>query len=224
MIETLQSALLLFATWQNILVLGVGVIIGTFVGAIPNDYVNGCSFNVTFYFYSSSSDRHIITLGVYKGGIYGGSITAILINAPGTPTASCTLLDGYPLAKKGEARRALDIALYASCVADFISNISLILFAGLLAQLALAFGSPEVFTLILFSLTIIAGVSGDQLLKGFGSAALGLILATIGLDLIYGTNRFVFGEVQLMSGLNFIPVLIGLFALPEIIDYLVEKN
>ena len=161
----------------------------------------------------------LLLLGVSKGGISGGSITAILINAPGTPAASCTVLDGYPLAQRGEARRALDIALYASCIADFFSNISLILFAGMLASLALAFGSPEIFTLILFSLTIIAGVSGDQLLKGLGSAALGLILATIGLDLIYGTDRFVFGEVQLMSGLNFIPVLIGLFALPEIIAF-----
>ena len=225
MIETLQSALLLFATWQNILVLGVGVIIGTFVGAIPGMTTSmAVALTLPFTFTLHPVTGILLLLGVYKGGIYGGSITAILINAPGTPAASCTLLDGYPLAKKGEARRALDIALYASCVADFISNISLILFAGLLAQLALAFGSPEVFTLILFSLTIIAGVSGDQLLKGFGSAAIGLILATIGLDLIYGTNRFVFGEVQLMSGLNFIPVLIGLFALPEIIDYFGRKK
>jgi len=106
----------------------------------------------------------LLLLGVYKGGIYGGSITAILINAPGTPpgtpAASCTVLDGYPLAKRGEARRALDMALYASVTADFISNLSLILFAGTLASLALAFGTPEVFTLIIFSLTIIAGVSG----------------------------------------------------------------
>ena len=225
MIETLQSALLLFATWQNVLVLGVGVIIGTFVGAIPGMTTSmAVALTLPFTFTLHPVTGILLLLGVYKGGIYGGSITAILINAPGTPAASCTLLDGYPLAKKGEARRALDIALYASCVADFISNISLIMFAGLLAQLALAFGSPEVFTLILFSLTIIAGVSGDQLLKGFGSAALGLILATIGLDLIYGTNRFVFGEVQLMSGLNFIPVLIGLFALPEIIDYFGRKK
>jgi putative tricarboxylic transport membrane protein len=161
----------------------------------------------------------LLLLGVYKGGIYGGSITAILINAPGTPAASCTVLDGYPLARRGEARRALDIALYASCIADFMSNLALILCAGFLASLALAFGSPEVFTLILFSLTIIASVSGDQLLKGLGSAAFGLILAIVGLDLVYGTNRFIFGEVELMSGLNFIPVLIGLFALPEIIAF-----
>ena len=113
----------------------------------------------------------------------------------------------------------MDIALYASCIADFMSNLALILCAGFLASLALAFGSPEVFTLILFSLTIIASVSGDQLLKGLGSAAFGLILAIVGLDLVYGTNRFIFGEVELMSGLNFIPVLIGLFALPEIIAF-----
>jgi putative tricarboxylic transport membrane protein len=142
-----------------------------------------------------------------------------LINAPGTPAASCTGLDGYPLAQRGEARRALDMALYASCTADMISNLALIFFAGLLAQLALSFGSPEFFTLIVFSLTIIASVSGDTLLKGLGAACLGLLLSIIGLDLIYGTNRFVFGQVDLMGGLNFIPVLIGLFAIPEVLNY-----
>jgi len=177
------------------------------------------ALTLPFTFTLSPVSGILLLLGVYKGGIYGGSITAILINAPGTPAASCTVLDGYPLARRGEARRALDIALYASCIADFMSNLALILCAGFLASLALAFGSPEVFTLILFSLTIIASVSGDQLLKGLGSAAFGLILAIVGLDLVYGTNRFIFGEVELMSGLNFIPVLIGLFALPEIIAF-----
>ena len=220
MLDVLQQAFLIFATWQNVLLLGFGVLIGTFVGAVPGMTTPmAVALTLPFTFTLPPVSGILLLLGVYKGGIYGGSITAILINAPGTPAASCTVLDGYPLAKRGEARRALDIALYSSCIADFFSNISLILFAGILASLALAFGSPEVFTLILFSLTIIAGVSGDQLLKGLGSAMFGLILATIGLDLIYGTNRFVFGEVQLMSGLNFIPVLIGLFALPEIIAY-----
>lgn len=220
MLDTLQQALVLFASWDNILVLALGVAVGTFVGAVPGMTTPmAVALTLPFTFTLPPVSGILLLLGVYKGGIYGGSITAILINAPGTPAASCTVLDGYPLAKKGEARRALDIALYASCVADFISNMALILLAGMLASLALAFGSPEVFTLIMFSLTIIAGVSGTQLLKGLGSACLGLLLATIGLDLVYGTNRFVFGEVNLMSGLNFIPVLIGLFALPEIIAY-----
>ena len=218
--ETILEGFYLFATWQNLMLLGLGVTIGTFVGAVPGMTTPmAVALTLPFTFTLHPVSGILLLLGVYKGGIYGGSITAILINAPGTPAASCTVLDGYPLARRGEARRALDIALYASCIADFISNLSLILCAGLLASLALAFGSPEVFTLILFSLTIIASVSGDQLLKGLGSAAFGLMLAVVGLDLVYGTNRLIFGEVELMSGLNFIPVLIGLFALPEIIAF-----
>ena len=225
MLDTLSNAFVLFATWNNVLVLFIGVIVGTFVGAIPGMTTPmAVALSLPFTFTMPPVTGILLLLGVYKGGIYGGSITAILINAPGTPAASCTALDVYPLAKRGEARRALDMALYASCVADFISNLSLILFAGVLASFALQFGPAEVFTLILFSLTIISGVSGDQLLKGFGSACLGLILATVGLDLIYGTNRFVFGEFNLMNGLSFIPVLIGLFALPEIIDYFMRTE
>ena len=224
LLETLANAFALFATVENVLVLGIGVIIGTFVGAIPGMTTPmAVALTLPFTFTMPPVTGILLLLGVYKGGIYGGSITAILINAPGTPAASCTALDGYPLAKRGEARRALDMALYASCVADFISNISLILFAGVLASFALRFGPAEVFTLILFALTIISGVSGNQLLKGIGSACLGLLLATVGLDLVYGTNRFVFGEFNLMSGLTFIPVLIGLFALPEIINYYTQR-
>ena len=134
------------------------------------------------------------------------------------------MLDGYPMSRNGEARKAPDIALYASCFADFVSNLSLILLAGLLASFALRFGPPEYFTLVVFSLTIIAGIAGNHMAKGMISAGLGLLLATIGLDLVYGTSRLVFGEVDLMAVLNFIPVLIGLFALPEIIDYYARRT
>jgi len=224
-LETISSAFALFATIDNALALLVGVIVGTVVGAIPGMTTPmAVALSLPFTFTLQPVTGILLLLGVYKGGIYGGSITAILINTPGTPAASCTVLDGYPLAQKGEARRALDMALYSSCIADFISNLSLILFAGVLAGFALSFGSPELFTLIVFSLTIIAGVSGQQLLKGFGSAALGLLLATVGLDLIFGTSRFVFGQVNLMSGLTFIPVLIGLFALPEIINFFLQRK
>ena len=184
----------------------------------------GVALALPFTFTMAPVTGILLLLGIYKGGLYGGSITAILIKAPGTPAASCTVLDGFPLTQKGEARKALDIALYASCFADFVSNLSLILLAGLLAEFALKFGPPEFFTLIVFSLTIIAGVSGDNLLKGIVSACAGLLLATIGLDMVYGTNRFIFDNWNLMGGLNFIPVLIGLFALPEIIQYFSQKH
>ncbi len=219
MLENLSTAFELFFSLENILVIGIGVLIGTIIGAIPGMTTPmGVALALPFTFSMPPVTGILLLLGVYKGGLYGGSLTAILIKTPGTPAASCTILDGYPLAQKGQARKALDIALYASCVADLISNIALILFAGFLATFALRFGPPEFFTLIVFSLTIIAGVAGPSLTKGILSACLGLMLATVGLDLIYGTNRFIFGNFELMSGLNFIPVLIGLFAIPEILD------
>ena len=225
MLQQLLDGFLLFATLESFIALGLGVFIGVIVGAIPGlTTPMAVALTLPFTFTLSPVTGILLLLGVYKGGIYGGSITAILINAPGTPAASCTVLDGYPMAKRGEAKRALDIALYSSCVADFISNIALILFAGVLASFALKFGPAEVFTLIFFSLTIISGVSGTQLLKGMASACLGLLLATIGMDLVYGTNRFIFGQTDLLAGLNFIPVLIGLFAVPEILNFFCKEQ
>lgn len=222
--ENIVEAFGLFFTYQNFLVIFLGVIVGTLIGAIPGMTTPmGVALALPFTFSMEPVTGILLLLGVYKGGLYGGSITAILLKAPGTPAASCTVIDGFPMAQKGEARRALDMALYASCFADFVSNISLILFTGILASFALRFGPPEFFTLIFFSLSIIAGVSGDKLSKGIISACCGLILATVGLDIIYGTERFIFGEPELMAGLNFIPVLIGLFALPEIIDHYTRK-
>ena len=224
MIENLTEALSLFLSFQNIFIVFLGVLIGTIVGAIPGMTTPmGVALALPFTFGMHPVTGILLLLGIYKGGLYGGSITAILIKAPGTPAASCTVLDGYPMTQKGEARKALDIALYSSCFADFVSNLSLILFAGILATFALKFGPPEFFTLIVFSLTIIAGVSGDNLIKGISSAALGLMFAVIGLDIVYGTNRFIFDNWELMGGLSFIPVLIGLFALPEIIHFFTQK-
>lgn len=217
--DVIFEAFSLFFSLENILVIGIGVAVGTVIGAIPGMTTPmGVALALPFTFTMQPVTGILLLLGVYKGGLYGGSLTAILIKTPGTPAASCTVLDGYPLTKKGQSRKALDIALYSSCVADVISNVSLILFAGVLAGFALRFGPPEFFTLIVFSLTIIAGVSGPSLSKGILSACLGLLLATVGLDLVYGTERFIFGDYRLMGGLNFIPVLIGLFALPEILD------
>lgn len=225
MLDTLISAFQLVATWKTVVALFGGVVIGTVIGAIPGMTVTmGVALVLPFTFALSPVTGILLLVGVYKGGIYGGSITAICIKAPGTPAASCTVLDGYPLAQKGQARKALDVALYASCIADFISNLALILLAGWLAAFALNFGAPEFFTLIIFSLTIIAGISGDDLVRGFISALLGLLAATVGLDLINGTDRFIFGNYQLMGGLNFIPVLIGLFAIPEILNHYTHRD
>ncbi len=224
-LDSAAAGFALVAHWESIFYLAMGVLVGVVAGAIPGiSATMAVALTLPFTFTLEPIYGILLLLGVYKGGIFGGSIPAILIKTPGTPASSATTLDGYPMAERGEAGRALGIALYASCIADLISNLSLILLAGWLASFALSFGPPEFFTLILFSLTIIAGVSGESLVKGLIAAASGLLLATIGLDLVYGTDRFSFGDPNLMGGLNFIAVLIGLFALPEIIDFVFKPR
>ncbi|MFC3616148.1 tripartite tricarboxylate transporter permease [Lutimaribacter marinistellae] len=216
--DSLMAGLSLVGNFEAFLSLFIGVVVGVIGGAIPGlSATMAVALTLPFTFSMAPINGILLLLGVYKGGIFGGSIPAILIKTPGTPASSATILDGYPMAERGEAGKALGMALWASCTADFVSNMALIVFAGWLASFALSFGPPEFFALILFSLTIIAGVSGESLLRGALSAILGLLLATVGLDLVYGTNRFTFGDPNMMGGLNFIAVLIGLFAIPEII-------
>ncbi len=218
LMDSIAAGLSLVGNVEAFLSLFIGIIVGVIGGAIPGlSATMAVALALPFTFSMEAINGILLLLGVYKGGIFGGSIPAILIKTPGTPASSATILDGYPMAEKGEAGKALGMALWASCTADLVSNLSLILFAGWLASFALSFGPPEFFALIMFSLTIIAGVSGESLLRGALSAILGLLLATIGLDLVYGTNRFTFGDPNMMGGLNFIAVLIGLFAIPEII-------
>lgn len=220
-LDALALALPLVLNVESFLALFVGIVVGVIAGAIPGmSATMAVALALPFTFALQPITGILLLLGVYKGGIFGGSIPAILIKTPGTPASSATVLDGYPMAENGQAGKALGMALYASCTADLMSNLALILFAGWLASFALSFGPPEFFTLILFSLTIIAGVSGKNLVLGLISAVLGLLLATVGLDLVYGTNRFNLNDPNLMGGLNFIAVLIGLFAIPEILAYM----
>lgn len=224
MLEDIASGFELFFTLGNLLAITAGVCLGVVVGAIPGlTATMAVALALPFTFNLDPVTGILLLVGVYKGGVFGGSITAILIRAPGTPAAACTLLDGYPLAQQGQAGKALNMALYASCIADFLSNLSLIFFASLIAGLALAFGPPEYFWLICFSLTVVISISGASLTKGIMSGLLGLLTSTVGLDLVYGTQRFTFDNFNLMGGVSYIPLLIGLFALPEVIDFYVRK-
>ncbi|MDR0466734.1 MAG: tripartite tricarboxylate transporter permease [Deltaproteobacteria bacterium] len=218
MLENLAQALALAATFENLLLMFSGMLGGVIIGAIPGlTGTIAVTLVLPFTFYMAPVPALLLLIAIYKGAMYGGSISAILIKTPGTGAAACTVLDGYPLAQQGKAGKALFMALYASCIADFISNLSLIFCAGVIAGFALSFGPPEFFMLICFSLTIVASLSGESFCKGLISAGIGLFLAVIGLDLVYGTTRFTFGSVNLMSGISFIPLIIGLFAIPEVI-------
>lgn len=222
--ENLSEVLTLFLAWDNFIAIAIGVFLGVVIGAIPGlTATMAVALALPFTFSMEPVSAILLLVGIYKGGMYGGSITAILIRTPGTPASACTLLDGYPMAQNGEAKKALKMSLYSSVIADIISNISLIFFAAYLAKIALNFGAPEFFWLICFSLTIIVSLSGASVLKGFLAAALGIIISLVGLDPVFGSQRLTFNDYNLMDGISFIPLLIGLFAIPEVIDFYQRK-
>ncbi len=222
--EYFSEVLSLFLSIDNFIAITLGVVIGVIIGAIPGlTATMAVALALPFTFSLEPVTAILLLVGIYKGGMYGGSITAILIKTPGSPAAACTLLDGYPLAQQGKATKALQTALYSSCIADFISNLSLIFLATYLAKIAMSFGPPEYFWLICFSLTIIVSVSGEAIIKGLIAACLGILVSCIGLDQMYGSERMTFGNFNLMDGISFVPLMIGLFAIPEVIDFYYSK-
>ncbi len=225
MIDHISMGVHLFLHWQVFLAIILGVVTGLIIGALPGmTIVMAISLALPFTFYLPPVVAIAFLIGIYKAGVYGGSISAILIATPGTPAAAATIMDGYSMAKKGQAKKALDMALYASVISDVLSDLITIFATFHIAYLALKVGPVEFFAIILFSLTIIASVSGESLVKGLISGALGLLLATVGMDTIYGVTRFTFGNINLTGGLNIIPVLIGLFAIPEMLRQLKQRK
>ncbi|WP_275724462.1 tripartite tricarboxylate transporter permease [Vibrio furnissii] len=223
MLEHLINGLFTAFSPSVLPVLIFGVIGGIVLGALPGlTATMGVAILLPFTFGMESTPALVMLIGVYIGGIYGGSIAAILLKTPGTPASAATVLDGHTLAAKGQAARALSISAVASFVGGLISTIVLIAIAPLLANFALRFNAPEYFALALFGLTIIASVSAQNILKGLLAGTIGLLVSTVGLDPISSVPRFTFGVMDLYSGINVIPVLIGLFALSEAINQ-IEK-
>lgn len=203
----------------TLLTLFGGVIGGIIAGALPGlTATMGVAILVPFTFAMPPVPGILMLLGLYAGAIYGGSIAAILIRTPGTPSAAATVLDGSPLFDKGEGGRALGIATLASVFGGIGSSIFLIFLAPILSRVALSFSAPEYFALAVFGLTIIASISGDSMTKGLLSGFFGLLIATIGIDPIQGYGRFTLGTVNLLDGVAFIPALIGLFAFAEVLN------
>lgn len=197
-------------------VLVLGVLGGVILGALPGlTATMGVAILLPFTFSMDPTPALVMLIGVYIGGIYGGSIAAILLKTPGTPASAATVLDGHTMAIKGLAAKALSIAAVASFIGGLISTIVLIAIAPILADFALRFNAPEYFALALFGLTIIASVSAKNIMKGLLAGTIGLLVSMVGLDPISSVPRFTFGIMDLYSGINIIPVLIGLFAISE---------
>jgi len=201
----------------HFLFLLLGVAGGIIVGALPGLTASvGIILLLPLAYQLDPSTAMVMLCGEFCGAMYGGSISAILIAIPGTPSAAATVLDGYPLAQKGEAGKAIGIATISSAAGGIISTFCLMFIGPRLARLALKFGPEEYFALMIFGLTIIASVSGKSLVKGLISGFFGLLIATIGLDPVTGYARFSFNMPNLMAGFPLLPVLIGLFAISQI--------
>ena len=202
----------------NLLWIVIGTLAGIILGAIPGlTGAMGISLMVPLTYGMDSVTAICLLLGVYCGGTYGGSITAILINTPGSGASVVTAFDGHEIAKQGKGGKALRMALYASFVGGIISALILATISPLIARMALKFGPCEYLALIILGLTVVGGISGDDICKGLIAAAFGLLVAMVGQDPGSGTRRLTFGITNLLSGVPSVPLLIGMFALSEIL-------
>lgn len=211
---------------MSLLLMFVSMIIGIVFGVLP-----GLSATIAIALFASitySLDLYtalVILFGIYIGAIYGGSISAILINIPGTGSAAATCLDGHPLALKGEAGNANMIARSASVVGTFFGMLIFLFFTPLVTRLALLFTSPEFFWLAIFGILICGSISNaDVNVKGWMSGFFGIILALVGIDDIYGFQRLTFGIPNLLSGIPFVPMTIAFFGLPQVVKVMKSND
>jgi putative tricarboxylic transport membrane protein len=194
----------------------VGVVVGIIFGAIPGLTATlAIALFVPVTFAMEPAHGLIMLGGIYAGAIFGGSISAILINVPGTPASIVTGWEGYAMARRGEAPYALGLAAVSSGVGGFVSAVVMLFLSPAVAQLALTFGPPELVALLAFSLAIVVVMLETPLARNIAGCSLGLALGTIGLDPVHGTPRFTFGLPDLASGLNLVAVLIGFFCMSQ---------
>ncbi len=195
----------------------LGVAAGMFIGALPGlSAAMGIALLLPITYSMDTSNAFILLCGIYCGAIYGGSITAILLRTPGTPASGATVLDGYEFTKRGEAGRALGISTVSSGFGGIVSATALMLFAPLLAELALSFTPVEKAALAFFGLSIITSMIGKDPLKGAVAALLGMLLALVGIDPINGHARFNFGSYALFNGFELVPAMVGLLAMSQV--------
>ena len=215
----LEVALQVIADPYVLTLIFVGTIGGVLVGALPGlSSSMATALLLPFSLYLDPIPAMALLASLYCAGTFGGSITAILINAPGAPPAAATAFDGYPLAQRGEAGRALGLAAVSSVIGGTFSVLVLLVAAPMLARVAYSFGPAEYFALAVFGLSMLSSISGKGAVKNLIGGCFGLLIATVGVDLTTGVERFTFGMPELYEGIHFIPVLIGLFAITELLS------
>jgi putative tricarboxylic transport membrane protein len=205
-------------TPTNLLFAFFGVLLGTLIGALPGIGPSaGVAVLLPVTFGMQPVTAMIMLAGIYYGAMYGGTITSVLINTPGESSSVMTTLDGFQMALKGRAGAALGMAAIGSFIAGTASVMLLMIAAPPLAEMAVSFGPPEYFALMVLGLTTLASLTSGSMLKGMLMAVAGLLLGTVGIDLMLGAPRYTFDNVNLLDGVDFLPVAVGLFALGELL-------
>lgn len=200
-------------------------VVGMIAGAIPGLTASAAIamlLPLTFYMEPISALAFLYVIG--KSGRYGGSISAILFNTPGTAASAATQIDGYPLARRGMASKAMKVATISSVIGDFTGDILLIVGVGAIAAIALSLGPPELFAIYFAAFVVIGSVIGKSITRGLASAALGVLVSTIGLDPISAEDRLTFGVFDLTNGISLVPLMIGIFVLGEVFAQLEKRN
>lgn len=220
--QMIGQALVQVFTVSNLFMILIGLCIGMVVGCIPGlSVMLGIILMLPItYSIEDPATAIILLLAVYIGGMYGGSISAITLNTPGTNSAIATTFDGYPLAKKGKVKKALDTSLFASVCGGLFSALLLLLCASLITKLVSNFTSVEYFSMGILGISLIAGVSGNSLPKSIISGMIGLLMACVGMDAVTGVTRFSFGMSTLKYGIDMLPAMIALIALTQVVQKL----
>ncbi len=203
----------------------IGVFVGTIIGMLPGlGPISAIAVMIPMTFGMEPSIALIMMAGVYYGAIFGGSTSSILLNAPGVSGTVATAFDGYPMAQQGKAGKALAIAAIASFVGGTVSVILLMLLAPALSSVAISFGPPAYFALMVLGLTAIASLSEGSTTKALISAVAGFMVVTIGIDAQTGTQRFTFGSINLLDGIDFLVIALGLFAIAEVCTLVLNRK
>ncbi len=225
MIEQFLAGFQMALRVDTFIMASVGLFAGMLIGALPGfTTLMAMAILLPVSFFLDPLVGIPFLLGIYKGGIFGGSIPAILVSMPGTGAAIATTYDGYQLTQKGQSRKALDIALFSSIIGDTSSDIFTLIMIFPIALLVMQFGPPELAAILLLSLVVVAATAGKNPIKGLLMMCIGLWFSQIGTDPIGGVERFTFGLFELKSGIPLLPMLIGVFAIPEIVNVLSQNK
>ncbi len=201
----------------NLLYCFIGVLVGTLVGVLPGiGPPAAIALLLPSTIHMSPVAGIIMLAGIYYGTMYGGSTTSILVNIPGEAASVVTCLDGYQMARQGRAGPALGISAFASFIAGTLATLAIMLMAPPLAKFALKFGPPEYFALMILGLTLVTSLGSGSMIKSLMTASVGIFIGTIGTDIVTGEERFTYGSYTLMDGIGLIPVIMGLFGIPEV--------